>query len=376
VDVSRFRRPASACPPTQAGTRAYSYDANGNAVTGGTRNFAWDGENRLIATGTGPGTTINFAYAPDGSRISKLTPTGAETFYFGPSVERAPNGSWVKYVHADAVKVGVTTTWLIRDHSQSIRLRLYDTGLIAQTAIYAPYGEVNTPGNALTTSKAYIGERRDLETGLIYLNARWYDPDLSRFFSPDWWDVTEPGVGTNRYAHADNDPINKSDPSGHSYGPDELGRYETDELVQERAARANDPTEMLAEAKRYEFLWQEGNWNELWDTIYSPNAPMSWTEGRLIIQTSLLPKPPEEQFSLSQAEMDADAASARYHPFRSLINPGLNYSDEIERGQWFYGQYAANGQSYGGPWDIKVLPPRRHYERWGNVLFGYLGRRS
>ena len=34
-------------------------------------------------------------------------------------------------------------------------------------------------------------------------------------FSPDWWDPTLPGVGTNRYAYAANDPINKSDPNGH-----------------------------------------------------------------------------------------------------------------------------------------------------------------
>jgi hypothetical protein len=31
-------------------------------------------------------------------------------------------------------------------------------------------------------------------------------------------DPTIPGVGTNRYAYADNDPINKSDPNGHAWG--------------------------------------------------------------------------------------------------------------------------------------------------------------
>lgn len=36
------------------------------------------------------------------------------------------------------------------------------------------------------------------------------------FLQPDWWEVTEPGVGTNRYAYSMGDPVNKSDPSGHS----------------------------------------------------------------------------------------------------------------------------------------------------------------
>ncbi len=36
-----------------------------------------------------------------------------------------------------------------------------------------------------------------------------------RFISPDTLDPTQPGVGTNRYAYAQNDPVNKSDPTGH-----------------------------------------------------------------------------------------------------------------------------------------------------------------
>ncbi|WP_275789529.1 RHS repeat protein [Pararhizobium gei] len=37
----------------------------------------------------------------------------------------------------------------------------------------------------------------------------------ARFIQPDTWDPTIEGVGTNRYAYAGNDPVNKSDPNGH-----------------------------------------------------------------------------------------------------------------------------------------------------------------
>ena len=37
----------------------------------------------------------------------------------------------------------------------------------------------------------------------------------ARFISPDDWDPTKPGVGINRYAYSENDPVNKSDPNGH-----------------------------------------------------------------------------------------------------------------------------------------------------------------
>ncbi|WP_208760349.1 hypothetical protein, partial [Mesorhizobium intechi] len=42
------------------------------------------------------------------------------------------------------------------------------------------------------------------------------DVQTVRFISPDDWDPTLPGVGTNRYAYAQNDPVNKSDRNGHT----------------------------------------------------------------------------------------------------------------------------------------------------------------
>ncbi|TCQ16669.1 hypothetical protein [Rhizobium sp. PP-CC-3G-465] len=40
----------------------------------------------------------------------------------------------------------------------------------------------------------------------------------ARFISPDTWDPTIEGVGTNRYAYSGNDPVNKSDSNGHIFG--------------------------------------------------------------------------------------------------------------------------------------------------------------
>jgi hypothetical protein len=45
----------------------------------------------------------------------------------------------------------------------------------------------------------------------------------ARFISPDDWDPTLPGVGTNRYAYSQNDPVNKSDPNGHFV--DQMGNW-------------------------------------------------------------------------------------------------------------------------------------------------------
>lgn len=59
------------------------------------------------------------------------------------------------------------------------------------------------------------------------------DVQTVRFVSPDDWDPTKPGVGTNRYAYSQNDPVNKGDPNGHAmisprnsdpFGKDPTGR--------------------------------------------------------------------------------------------------------------------------------------------------------
>ena len=84
-----------------------------------------------------------------------------------------------------------------------------------ETTAYAAYGERTNA--SFDTQKCYIGERYDPETGLLYLNARYMDPAFGRFISPDDWDPVLEGVGTNRYAYAGNDPVNKSDGNGHNY---------------------------------------------------------------------------------------------------------------------------------------------------------------
>lgn len=63
----------------------------------------------------------------------------------------------------------------------------------------------------------YRGYRFDAETGLYYLQSRYYDPQVGRFINAD---SVVAGVGGdihgyNLYAYCFNNPVNMSDPSGH-----------------------------------------------------------------------------------------------------------------------------------------------------------------
>ena len=109
-------------------------------------------------------------------------------------------------MHADAKIVGTgaaaVTTWMHRDHLVSVRLITNAAGGQFERTGYTAFGRQSDPGGAgadIGQSKAYIGEKWDPETGLMYLNARYYDPVLARFIQPDDWDPLLLGVGTNRY---------------------------------------------------------------------------------------------------------------------------------------------------------------------------------
>ncbi|WP_152979952.1 hypothetical protein [Mesorhizobium sp. 1M-11] len=73
---------------------------------------------------------------------------------------------------------------------------------------------INLLGTASADAGAIYGLRFQLQPTQINVQP-------IRFISPDDWDPTLPGVGTNRYAYAQNNPINKSDPNGHQSKSDD-----------------------------------------------------------------------------------------------------------------------------------------------------------
>jgi len=63
----------------------------------------------------------------------------------------------------------------------------------------------------------YRGYYFDSETGLYYLQSRYYDPKTGRFISPDAYSYLEPDTvnGLNLYSYCNNNPVMNVDPSGH-----------------------------------------------------------------------------------------------------------------------------------------------------------------
>jgi RHS repeat-associated protein len=129
-----------------------------------------------------------------------------------------PSGLITSYLHPDIRRGGLATDVLVKDHLASNRVALRVGSSTPTTHSYTAYGRpVTSNGAQLPSSKGYINERFDPETGLSYHHFRYYDAKLGRFLSPDTWEVTQQGVDINRYAYAGNDPVNFSDGNGHHW---------------------------------------------------------------------------------------------------------------------------------------------------------------
>jgi RHS repeat-associated protein len=70
-------------------------------------------------------------------------------------------------------------------------------------------------GNDFPFVPNYTGQRKD-DTGLLYYGARYYDPELGMFISPDSV-IPDPGdyFSYNRYLYANGNPLKFNDPTGH-----------------------------------------------------------------------------------------------------------------------------------------------------------------
>lgn len=124
--------------------------------------------------------------------------------------------------------VGTTSTQyrIVGDHlgSTSLIVDAQPTPQVVQRTYHKPYGEVawnwsaSESGPTALTSMGYTGQRLEIESGLMYYGARFYDPVLSYFVSAD---TIAPGKGDartrNRYSYVLNNPLRYTDPTGHCH---------------------------------------------------------------------------------------------------------------------------------------------------------------
>jgi RHS repeat-associated protein len=189
-------------------TTTFTYDNNGNVtqktVDGTTTTYVYDYANRLTALGVA-GATTTYAYDWAGNRVSQ---TGTTTTYFYPfkwySVASS-TGSGAKYATtteyvfngdtllatvdqqtASGAATGTAKTRYVHpDHLGSTNVVTDENGNVVQTMDFYPYGGTRISSATSTNERRkFIGQFSD-DSGLSYLNARYYDSGRGQFTSEE-----------------------------------------------------------------------------------------------------------------------------------------------------------------------------------------------
>ena len=181
--------------------------------------LVWDDGQRLESLTDSSGTT-EFLYGIDDSRVRRET-GGTYTYYHADGTEYehdGTTGTFTYYHRINGKTVGYTrdetTTWMSTDQINSTSLTRTDAG-VNSIQRYTPRGELRTDGS-LTTDHHYTGQITDGSTGLNFYNARYQDPVVGRFVSPDTINPNPAnGQDYGRYTYVRNRPIVANDPTGH-----------------------------------------------------------------------------------------------------------------------------------------------------------------
>ena len=154
--------------------------------------------------------TDTYSYVYNGSQLSQLTVDGT-VMNFAYDASGTPL----------AVDYNGTTYYYATNLQGDVVAILNSSGVAVVEYTYNAWGNIlSTSGTMASTLGVhnplrYRGYVYDPETGLYYLQSRYYNPEMGRFISADALVSTGQGIlGNNMFAYCLNNPVNYSDPFG------------------------------------------------------------------------------------------------------------------------------------------------------------------
>ena len=206
---------------------AISYDGIGNPLSYRGWTMSWQG-GRQLSSMTKGSDTLSFAYNESGLRTSKTVNGVTHSYVWqGSKLAADITDAYALYFHYDSSGevIGFTRTangtdieyFYVKNLQGDILKVITATGTEAATYTYDAWGKLLTSSGDMAEANPirYRGYYYDTETGLYYLQSRYYDPEISRFINPDAFASTGRGIlGTNMFVYCNNEAVSLYDALG------------------------------------------------------------------------------------------------------------------------------------------------------------------
>ena len=216
--------------------QSITYDQIGNPLSyRDSMSFTWT-DGRRMSTASAGGHTLSFEYNGDGIRTAKTADGVKHVYITGDNrlLQETWGSNKIEYLYDDTGTIfslyyNGAKFYLIKNlQGDVVELRNSTNGLVARYT-YDAYGkctsvkdssgaEITDASNiALINPIRYRGYYFDSETGLYYVNSRYYDPEIGRWINADNAipSTSESVQGYNLFAYCFNNPVNMDDHSGH-----------------------------------------------------------------------------------------------------------------------------------------------------------------
>ena len=193
-----------------------------------TMTYAYDSFDQLVRENNqAAGKTWTYAYDDGGKRIMKtVNGTAYNYHYLGDQlVELTWGGNKLHFTYDSTGPLSVnyngTEYFYVKNAQGDVTGLVSASGTRVVTYTYDAWGNLlSTTGTMATTlgeqnPLRYRGYVYDTETGLYYLQSRYYNPTWGRFINADAYASTGQGIiGNNMFAYCGNNPVIRHDPTG------------------------------------------------------------------------------------------------------------------------------------------------------------------
>ena len=198
------------------GAENWTFEYNGNGQRTQQKYNYTPPTTSQVAVGTLTNQTTNYTYDHSGRLVAEIS---SLSFRNGSSQSHE-----IKYLYDCNTIVGMVhngTAYYFMRNIQGDVVGVYNsTGTKVVTFKYDAFGKCTVGGDTVLAQWCrirYRGYYYDTQTGLYWVQTRYYNPDWCRWISPDNAGYLDPETphGLNLYLYCGNDPVNLYDPTGH-----------------------------------------------------------------------------------------------------------------------------------------------------------------